>query len=89
MVRHYGHYSNFSRGKRQKEGNDDFIPCLLEPQGDVKAFRKSWARLVQKIGACPGEGRESKSPGLPEACPREGGDVRGSCGLSAASKTRW
>jgi hypothetical protein len=52
-----GHYSNFSWGKRQKEGNDDAIPCILEPHGDVKAFRKSWARLIQKIGACPGEGR--------------------------------
>ena len=28
---------------------DDVIPCILEPQGDEKAFRKSWARLIQKI----------------------------------------
>jgi hypothetical protein len=66
MVRYYGHYSNFSRGKRQEEGNDDAIPCILEPQWDVKAFRKSWARLIQKIGACPGEGRDSKFPDLSE-----------------------
>jgi hypothetical protein len=25
------------------------VPCILEPQGDSKAFRKSWARLIQKI----------------------------------------
>jgi len=49
MVRYYGYYSNVSRGKRQKEGLDDAIPCILEPQGNEKAFRKSWARLIQKI----------------------------------------
>jgi len=49
MVRYYGYYSNVSRGKRQKEGLDDTIPCILEPQGNEKAFRKSWARLIQKI----------------------------------------
>jgi hypothetical protein len=32
----------------------------------VKVFRKSWARLIQKIGACPGEGREGRSLDLPE-----------------------
>jgi hypothetical protein len=49
MVRYYGYYSNVSRGKRQKEGLDDAIPRILEPQGNEKAFRKSWARLIQKI----------------------------------------
>jgi len=49
MVRYYGYYSNVSRGKRQKEGRDDVIPCILEPQGNEKAFRKSWTRLIQKI----------------------------------------
>jgi hypothetical protein len=49
MVRYYGYYSNVSRGKRQKEGSDEAVPCILEPQGDVKALRKSWARLIQKI----------------------------------------
>jgi hypothetical protein len=28
---------------------DDAVPCILEPQGNEKAFRKSWARLIQKI----------------------------------------
>ena len=30
---------NVSRGKRQKEGMDDAIPCILEPQGSEKATR--------------------------------------------------
>ena len=41
MVKYYGFYSNVARGKRQKAGKDDAVPCILEPQGDVKAFRKS------------------------------------------------
>ncbi|MDI6775970.1 MAG: hypothetical protein QMD03_01820 [Syntrophales bacterium] len=49
MVRYYGYYSNVSCGKRQKKGHDDTIPCILEPQGNEKAFRKNWARLIQKI----------------------------------------
>jgi len=49
MVRYYGYYSNVARGKRHKAGNDDAVPCILEPQGNQKAFRKSWARLIQKI----------------------------------------
>ena len=49
MVRYYGYYSNVSRGKRRQKGLDDAIPCILEPQGNEKAFRKSWARLIQKI----------------------------------------
>jgi hypothetical protein len=31
------------------EGLDDAIPCILEPQGHEKAFRKRWARLLEKI----------------------------------------
>jgi hypothetical protein len=49
MVRYYGYYGNVARGKRQKEGKDNAVPCILEPQGNEKAFRKSWARLIQKI----------------------------------------
>ena len=49
MVRYYGYYSNVSRGKRQKEGIDDAVPCILESQGDEKTFRRNWARLIQKI----------------------------------------
>jgi hypothetical protein len=49
MIRYYGWYSNVSRRKRQKEGRDDAIPCILEPLGDEKIFRRNWARLIQKI----------------------------------------
>jgi len=66
MVRYHGHYSNVSRGKREEAGTDDDVPCILDAQGDEKIFRRNWARLIQKIGACPGEGREGRSPGLPE-----------------------
>jgi hypothetical protein len=30
MVRHYGYYSNVSRGKRKKENQDECIPSILE-----------------------------------------------------------
>lgn len=49
MVRCYGYYSNVARGKRKEAGTDDAIPCILEPQENSKAFRKNWARLIQKI----------------------------------------
>jgi ribosomal protein S27E len=49
MARYYGYYSNVARGKRKEAGTDDVIPGILEPQGNSKAFRKSWARLIQKI----------------------------------------
>ena len=28
---------------------DDTIPCILEPELTNKAFRRNWARLIQKI----------------------------------------
>jgi hypothetical protein len=46
--RYYGFYSNVSRGKRKKQDLDDIIPSILEPEGSSKAFRKNWARLIQK-----------------------------------------
>jgi len=49
MVRYYGYYSNVSRGKRKEAGTDDANPCILEPEGNAKSYRKSWARLIQKI----------------------------------------
>ena len=68
MVRYYGYYSNVSRGKRRQEAQDDAIPCIIEPQGNAKAFRKSWARLIQKIYEVD-----------PFVCP----SARGPCGSSA------
>jgi hypothetical protein len=49
MVRYYGYYSNVCRGRRQKAGQDTLVPCILEPDEDVKAYQKNWARLIQKI----------------------------------------
>jgi hypothetical protein len=49
MVRYYGYYSNVCRGKRHKAGSDAWIPCILEPDEGLKAYRKNWARLIQKI----------------------------------------
>jgi len=49
MARYYGFYSNAARGKRKKTAADDQIPCILEPELTDKAFRKNWARLIQKI----------------------------------------
>lgn len=49
MVRYYGHYSNVARGKRKKEDTDNDVPCIIEPEDNVKVFRKNWARLIQKI----------------------------------------
>ena len=49
MVRYYGHYSNVARGKRKKQDQDRLIPSILEPEGSSEEFRKSWARLIQKI----------------------------------------
>jgi RNase adaptor protein for sRNA GlmZ degradation len=47
--RYYGYYSNKSRGLRKKTGTDDQVPALIESEISFKEFRKSWARLIQKI----------------------------------------
>jgi hypothetical protein len=49
MVRYYGFYSNKSRGLRKKAGTDDQVPALIDSDISRKAFRKNWARLIQKI----------------------------------------
>jgi len=67
MVRYYGYYSNVCRGKRQKAGQDQLIPCILEPDENLKAYRKNWARLIQKIYEVD-----------PLTCPK----CRGPCGSS-------
>jgi len=48
-----GYYSNVSRDKRKKQDKDGVTPSILEPDGSSKEHRKNWARLIQKIGACP------------------------------------
>lgn len=49
MVRYYGFYSNKMRGMRRKAGEDNAVPALMEPVLTSRAFRKNWARLIQKI----------------------------------------
>jgi hypothetical protein len=49
MVRYYGFYSKKLRGMRKKAGEDDVVPALMEPVLTSRAFRKNWARLIQKI----------------------------------------
>jgi hypothetical protein len=49
MAGYYGYYNNASRGKRKKAMVGDTIPCILEPVLTDKAFRKNWARLIQRI----------------------------------------
>jgi hypothetical protein len=49
MVRYYGYYSNKSRGMRKKAGSDDQVPALFESAVSSTAFRRNWARLIQKI----------------------------------------
>ena len=49
MVRYYGFYSNKSRGLRKKAGTDDQVPALIDSDISPKAFRKNWARLIQKV----------------------------------------
>jgi len=48
-VRYYGFYSNKMRGQRKKKNQDDVIPNIIESELSSKAFRKNWARLIQKI----------------------------------------
>jgi hypothetical protein len=54
MVRDYGYYSNVSRGKRKMLEEDELIPSVIETEDLSKERRKNRARLIQKIGACPG-----------------------------------
>ena len=63
LVQYYGYYSNKSRGMRKKAEDQNInaektdmgtetsntIPCLVESDILRKAFRKSWARLIQKV----------------------------------------
>ena len=53
MVRYYAYYSpaprGISRGKRKKENQAEWIPCILESDESSKERRKNWARLIQNI----------------------------------------
>jgi hypothetical protein len=49
MVRYYGYYSNVTRGKRRKRAEEDAVPYIIESDRSPVAYRKNWARLIQKI----------------------------------------
>lgn len=49
MVRYFDYYSNKSRGLRTKAGKDTEVAALIDMDVSRKAFRKNWARLIQKI----------------------------------------
>ena len=49
LVRYYGFYSNRCRGDRKKQGIDADVPSVIDSDLSSKAFRQSWARLIQKI----------------------------------------
>ena len=69
MVRYYGHFSpafrGISRGKRNKRDQDSIIPCILEPDGSSKEYRRNWSRLIQKIYETD-----------PLCCPKRSGKMR-------------
>jgi hypothetical protein len=48
-VRYYGYYSNKSRGLRKKADTDNQLPTIIAGEMSSKAFRRNWARLIQKI----------------------------------------
>jgi hypothetical protein len=81
MVRYYGYHSNVSRGRREKSGQEGLVPCILQSEELSKGTRKNWARLIQKIGACPGLDPGKWTP-LP-AC-----DARARCVSLPSSKNR-
>jgi hypothetical protein len=49
MIRYYGYYSNKSRGMRKKADTEYQVPALIESPVSSAAFRRNWARLIQKI----------------------------------------
>jgi hypothetical protein len=48
-IRYYGAYANSVRGKQRKRQAVEPIPTVLEPVISCEAFRRNWARLVQKV----------------------------------------
>jgi hypothetical protein len=70
----YGFYSIVQKlpmvmdkdGKQEKAFDaldlDEAIPCILMSEEGAKKYRKNWARLIQKIGACPRLDRGRRTP---------------------------
>ncbi len=48
-LRYYGAYANSVRGKQRKRQQVEPIPTVLEPVISSEAFRRNWARLIQKV----------------------------------------
>jgi len=48
-VKYYGRYANSTRGRLRKRQHVDPIPTVLEPPISSEAFRRNWARLIQKV----------------------------------------
>ncbi|MDH3817069.1 MAG: transposase, partial [Myxococcales bacterium] len=74
LVRYYGWYSNVSRGKRNKEEDEQSRPIEEtadapridgDRSADARSFRRSWAQLIKRIYEvdplqCPSCGGEMK-----------------------------
>ncbi len=58
LVRYYGFYSNRCRGDRKKRGTNAEVPSVIDSNLFSKAFWQNWARLIQKIAACPAQVRD-------------------------------
>ena len=46
-IRYYG--ANSTRGRLRKRQEVEPIPTVLEPVISPEAFRRNWARLIQKV----------------------------------------
>ena len=48
---HKGVANDLAARRRENPGvlGDEWTPCILEPEGSSKEYRKNWARLIQKI----------------------------------------
>jgi hypothetical protein len=78
-IRYYGAYANSVRGRERKRQQVEPIPTVLEPVISSEAFRRNWARLIQKVCevsplVCPGCQNEMRGVVL---CIEEPEDVAG------------
>jgi len=48
-IRYYGAYANSVRGRERRRQQVEPIPTVLEPVISSEAFRRNWARLIQKV----------------------------------------
>lgn len=92
MVRYYGYYSNKSRGLRRQAGREDDVPALIDSDLSAAEFRRNWARLIQKTGACPPFYLAGSRPiDMPQMPGRNEGDQhhRGPGDYQEDSATSW